>query len=79
MITVSVNGKTVELQEDATIVDAVASTLERELTPEGRPADGGRLGVAVSLADAVVPRSAWQSTVLAPGAELELVTAVQGG
>jgi sulfur carrier protein len=79
MITVTVNGQSVELQEDSTVVDAVASTLGRELTSEGRPADGGRLGVAVSLADAVVPRSAWKSTVLTPGAELELVTAVQGG
>jgi sulfur carrier protein len=79
MITVTVNGESVELQENPTVVDAVASTLGRELTSEGRPADGGRLGVAVSLDDAVVPRSAWKSTVLAPGAALELVTAVQGG
>ncbi|MCP3426204.1 sulfur carrier protein ThiS [Rothia sp. AR01] len=79
MITVTINGDAVELPDDSTVVDAVAATLDRELDPDGRPSDGGRLGVAVSLDAAVVPRSAWASTTLAPDAEIELVTAVQGG
>lgn len=35
-------------------------------------------GIAVAVDQAVLPRSAW-ATTLADGAELEVVTAVQGG
>jgi len=41
--------------------------------------DGTPRGVAVALNDAVVPRGAWPSTVVAAGDRLEVVTAVQGG
>ena len=36
-------------------------------------------GVAVAVNDAVVPRSAWESTALADGDRVEMLTAVQGG
>ena len=36
-------------------------------------------GVAVAVNDAVLPRSAWESTVLADGDRVEMLTAVQGG
>jgi sulfur carrier protein len=36
-------------------------------------------GVAVALDGAVVPRSEWGTTPVAPGATVELVTAAAGG
>lgn len=79
MLTVSINEEDVKLPAGATIVDAVAQTTGRELHTDGTPADGGRLGVAVALGAAVVPRSAWAATELSGGEEIEVVTAVQGG
>ncbi|GAA1176684.1 sulfur carrier protein ThiS [Nesterenkonia xinjiangensis] len=79
MLTVTINEEDVKLPEGATVVDAVAQTTGRELSPDGTPADGGRLGVAVAINAAVVPRSAWAATVLSHGEEIEIVTAVQGG
>jgi sulfur carrier protein len=40
--------------------------------PDGR-------GVAVAVEGSVVPRGAWSSTLLGPGARVEVVVAVQGG
>lgn len=79
MNTVRINDREVQLPEQATVVAAVAQTTGRELTAEGAPADGGRLGVAVAQNGAVIPRSQWAATVLDSGDELEIVTAVQGG
>ena len=36
-------------------------------------------GVAVAVDGAVVPRSAWETTVIAPAAVVEIVTAAAGG
>jgi sulfur carrier protein len=36
-------------------------------------------GVAVAVDGAVVPRSAWESTVIPHGAAVEIVTAAAGG
>ena len=52
-----------------TTVDAVVRTLAAE------PARG----VAVAIDGEVVPRSAWERTVLADGQQLEVLRAVQGG
>lgn len=79
MTTVRINDRETQLPAQATVVDAVAQTTDRELTAEGAPADGGRLGVAVALDGAVIPRSRWAATALSSGDELEIVTAVQGG
>lgn len=79
MLTVSINEEDVKLPEGATLVDAVAHTTGRELNADGAPADGRRLGVAVAVSAAVVPRSRWSATELTGGEELEIVTAVQGG
>ncbi|WP_120005462.1 sulfur carrier protein ThiS [Nesterenkonia muleiensis] len=79
MPTVRINDDETILAEGATVVDAVAHTTGRELTAEGKPTDGGRLGVAVALSGEVIPRSRWSGAVLAEAAELEIVTAVQGG
>jgi sulfur carrier protein len=66
---VLINGEQRELQPGATVASAVRSLPG---APEGR-------GMAVALKDAVVPRSAWQTTELAEGDRLEIVVAVQGG
>jgi sulfur carrier protein len=41
--------------------------------------DVGQRGIAVALNGAVVPRSEWQSTLLQPGDNVEIVRARQGG
>jgi len=79
MLTVRINEQHVKLPEDATVVDAVAQTTGRSLNADGTPADGGRLGVAVAINAAVVPRSRWSATTLTGGEDIEIVTAVQGG
>jgi len=38
-----------------------------------------RRGLAVAVDAAVVPKSEWSTTHVAPGARVEIVTAVQGG
>lgn len=55
--------------------------VERPLTV-GELVDGevvDRRGVAVAVDGEVVPRAAWDTTVLTEGARLEVVGAVQGG
>jgi sulfur carrier protein len=66
---VSVNGSERELEEGATVADVVGAL--------AGVADGR--GVAVAVAGSVVPRGAWSSTSLVPGAKVEVVVAVQGG
>lgn len=41
--------------------------------------DPERGGLAVAVDHVVVPRAAWAGHLLAPGARVEIVTAVQGG
>ena len=79
MPTLTINDESATLPTGSSIVDAVAHTTGRELTPEGSPLDGKRLGVAVALGADVIPRSAWAKTALGDGDEIEIVTAVQGG
>ncbi|MDR8020126.1 sulfur carrier protein ThiS [Nesterenkonia aerolata] len=79
MPTITLNDETVELPAEATVADAVTHTTGRELRPDGSPTDGRRLGVAVALDAAVVPRSSWAVTTIQDGQSLEIVTAVQGG
>jgi sulfur carrier protein len=49
-----------------------ALVLSLDSAPEGR-------GVAVAVDGEVVPRTAWERTVLEEGARVEIVVAVQGG
>ncbi|HZU59565.1 MAG TPA: sulfur carrier protein ThiS [Solirubrobacteraceae bacterium] len=51
-------------------IQALVLSLSR--APEGR-------GVAVAVDGEVVPRAAWEGTVLEEGARVEVVAAVQGG
>ena len=63
------NGEQQELGDRASVRDAVLAT---GATGEGR-------GVAVALDGEVVPRGRWDQVVLADGARVEVVQAVQGG
>ncbi|QWF81588.1 sulfur carrier protein ThiS [Amycolatopsis sp. CA-230715] len=62
-----VNGDWRSFADGATVAQVLA-----ELGTEPR-------GVAVAVDGQVVRRGAWAETVLAPGARLEVLTAVQGG
>ena len=75
----TVNGETRALPDPATVLALVAATTGRSIGDDGKPADGGRLGVAVALNSEVVPRSRWATTPLTAGDAVELVTAMQGG
>lgn len=56
--------------------DTEATTLGELLASLGLAAQAG---VAAALDGAVVPRSAWSSTPLAPGASVLVIRAAQGG
>jgi sulfur carrier protein len=64
---VRVNGETKQLADNATVAD-----LLREL---GMPA----AGIAVAVNGEVVTRAWHKTTVVPPDAEVEVLTAVQGG
>ena len=66
---IELNGAQAALPDDATVADIVAHT---GATPDGR-------GVAVAVDGEVVPRGAWATTPVPPGARVEVLTAVQGG
>ena len=65
---ITVNGEAREL-EGATVTELLAAL---EVPGEGR-------GIAVAVDAEVVPKSEWASFVVADGAHVEVVTAVQGG
>ena len=75
---ITVNGQPRELPQPATVLALVAEATGRAIGSDGRPADGGRLGVAVALNSDVVPRGSWAATPLAAGDAVELVTAMPG-
>ena len=76
--TLTVNGQDTP-HRAASCRDLVAERTGRPVADDGTALDGGRLGLAVAVDGAVVPRSAWAATVPAPGANVEIITAVQGG
>lgn len=77
-MTITVNGAK-SATAAANLLQLVAELTGRELAPTGHPADGTRLGMAVAVNAAVVPRSQWAGRELTEGDDVELVTAVQGG
>jgi sulfur carrier protein len=79
MSAITLNGTPRAVPEDTTIVDLVADIAARPLGPDGRPLDGGRLGMAVAVNAVVVPRSRWHRTPVVEGQIIEIITAVQGG
>lgn len=76
---ITVNGSTRALSPGDTVATVVADITGRPIGANGYAADGQRLGIAVALNAAVVPRLRWADTVLRAGDEIEIVTAAQGG
>jgi sulfur carrier protein len=66
-MTIQVNGKPAEVSDTITVHDLLLRL------------DLPRTDVAVAVDGAVVPRSSWQQTTVGPGAQVEVVTAMQGG
>jgi sulfur carrier protein len=66
---VVLNGESRQLDEGATVREAVTAT--------GAPSEGR--GVAVALDGEVVPRRRWDDVPLQEGQRVEVVQAVQGG
>ena len=69
MIRVALNGEPRELHDGATVADALALL---GVAPDAR-------GVAVAVDREVVRRADWAGTPLATGAQVEILTAIQGG
>lgn len=67
MTAVRLNGEAREVPGAGAVADAVALLTSADT------------GIAVAVDGAVVPRSQWTSTLLADGARVEVLTAVQGG
>jgi sulfur carrier protein len=68
-VRVELNGRPVELGDEATVAEAIAAS----------GAGGQRRGVAVAVDGEVVPRSEWKTTPLRHGQRVEVLQAVQGG
>jgi sulfur carrier protein len=69
IVRVTVNGQDRELPAGATVATAVELLTNSAL---------GR-GVAVAVSGEVVPRTDWERTTLSTGAQIEVVSAIQGG
>ena len=76
---ITLNGNQHAVGAGASVTTLVSNVTGRTLAANGQAADGQRLGVAVARNSEVVPRSQWNSTALAEGDEIDLVSAVQGG
>ncbi len=68
-MTIELNGKPLQLSDRATVAEAV----------DRAGAAAERRGIAVAVDGEVVPRSAWHSTELSDGQQVEVVGAIQGG
>jgi sulfur carrier protein len=68
-MTIELNGRPVELTDDATLADAVGEA----------GLDRGTRGVAAAVDGEVVPRGEWDRLSLREGQSVEVVGAVQGG
>jgi sulfur carrier protein len=66
---IELNGRRVELPEDATVADAVCEA----------GVDGELRGVAVAVDGEVVRKADWEQTKLQSDQTVEVVRAVQGG
>ena len=66
---VELNGRPTEVAENASVADAVVAA----------GIATAKRGIAAAVNGEVVPRSEWESVMLAEGAQVEVVQAVQGG
>ena len=69
MTSILLNGEARQVDDGTTLI-ALLGTLD--VPPEAR-------GVAVAVDAEVVPRGEWAEHVLGDGAQVEVVTAIQGG
>ena len=77
MSTTTLNGEGYTPAAGEMVADLVAKHTGHALNDDCTVADGTRLGIAVAVDGAVIPRAKWASTPVA-GA-IDIVTAVQGG
>jgi sulfur carrier protein len=68
-VTVELNGERVELEDGASVAEAVAES----------GADPDAKGVAAAVDGEVVPKGQWRTTKLSDGQHVEVVRAIQGG
>jgi sulfur carrier protein len=68
-MTVTVNGNPHPLQPGTTVA-TLLDTLDLQ---------AGRRGIAVAIDAEVVPRTEWERTEVAEGANVEVLVAIQGG
>lgn len=76
---VILNGERRILNPGETVLLLISELTGAAIEADGLTSDGRRLGVAVALNGAVVPRSLWAQTFLVTGDDIEVVTAAQGG
>ena len=69
MTEIVLNGASTAVADGTTIAELLGTL---DVPPEGR-------GVAVAVDAEVVPRGEWPRRVVADGAQVEVVTAIQGG
>ena len=69
MTTILVNGAATEVADGTTVADLLGRL---DVPAEAR-------GVAVAIDAEVVPRGAWPTTPVPDGAQVEVLTAIQGG
>lgn len=62
-----------------TVLHLVSDLTGHALHRDGSSVDGVRLGVAVAVDGAVVPRGQWHARAIEPNQRIEVVTAKQGG
>lgn len=83
--TVTLNGVEHPLTDPTSVAALVTGLLADGSADAASPAtargdgDAAPIGVAVAVDDVIVPRGLWASTLVRPGARVEVVTAVQGG
>ncbi|MDR4532304.1 sulfur carrier protein ThiS [Glutamicibacter sp. PS] len=78
-IDIQLNNQAHSVPAGSTARDLIATHTSRALGEDGRAVDGSRLGVALAVNGAVLPRGKWASYALCAGDRLDIVTAAQGG
>lgn len=77
MTETTLNGTSYTPEPEETVARLVEKHTGHALNDDGTAADGTRLGIAVAVGGAVVPRAKWSVTPAV--GDIEIVTAVQGG
>ncbi|MDJ0355583.1 MAG: sulfur carrier protein ThiS [Actinomycetota bacterium] len=78
-MSIRLNGQNQQVETGQHVAALVSGVTGRAIDAFGQASDGARLGVAVAVNAAIVPRSRWNATELADNDDVEIVTAVQGG